>query len=127
MAWIFPVEANKMDTPSPAMEVDVPIAEKSMNQDKPKVRVFREFPAVNKDNFKKYHQPDEPIHVIERNYMQRQSIYPTTSETTLEQRIVNDAKPQVTLRYMCVRGKQYKKEKAIHKEKRQRLLLRANN
>lgn len=56
----------------------------------------------NKDNFRIYHEenrnnvaPKQSLSTQERN-----SIYLQTSDIPLEQRIVNEAKPQVTLRYL---------------------------
>ena len=62
--------------------------------------VFEKFPAVSKDNFKLYHEPGGKINVVEKNFMQKGSIYPSTPDTPLEQKIVNEPKPQVTLRYL---------------------------
>jgi len=67
---------------------------------------LKDLPAQNKDNFKVYHQtPSCSQKTI--NTQHRNSIYPTTSDTQLGQRIVNESKPQVTLKYLRVRGGQF--------------------
>lgn len=43
------------------------------------------------------------------NIPRKNSIYPTTQDIPIEQRIVNEPKPQVTLNYLRVRGGQYKR------------------
>lgn len=68
--------------------------------------VLEKFPAKNKDNFRCYHD-QQVIYPIERNNVQRGSIYSTLPDPPLEQRIVNEPKPQPTLRYLTIRGKQY--------------------
>lgn len=74
-----------------------------------KKRFLKDFPAQNKDNFKIYHEADklssEPIR--KQDVCHKNSIYPTTPDVTLDQKIVNEPRPQVTLRYLDVRGKQY--------------------
>lgn len=87
-----------------------------------RVNVFQEFPAVSKDNFKVYHEPDGTIDVVQRNTMQKTSIYAATPDTPLEQKIVNEPKPQATLRYIDVRGKQFRlqAQKATNSAKKRR-------
>lgn len=70
------------------------------------------FPAVNKDNFKIYHENKGPIYPVAKSYMQKNSIYLTTPDVPIEQKIVNEPKPQVTLRYLTIRGKQYSLQSA---------------
>lgn len=74
---------------------------------------LKDLPVHNKNNFKIYHEPDQntatPRSKI-TNMPHRNSIYPTTSETQHEQRIVNEAKPQVLLKYLSIRGGQYRSQ-----------------
>lgn len=69
---------------------------------------LQNLPTQNKDNFRIYHE-GKPINNInsKQNAQHKNSIYPTTSDTPLEQRIVNEPKPQVTLKYLRIRGSQY--------------------
>lgn len=73
-------------------------------------RRFHPYPAVDKDNFRVYHQNDsaaEPT-ISRPSIEHRHSIYPTTPDNPYISRIVNTPKPQVALRYINVRGKQFK-------------------
>lgn len=72
---------------------------------------FKDFPVQDKNNFRIYHEdhkeddwpPPKPSEVRPS----RNSIYLTTPDTPLEQKIVNEPKPQITIRYQTVRGKQF--------------------
>lgn len=80
------------------------------------------FPVTNKDNFRIYHE--SPINPVQKHYIQKSSIYITTSDIPVEQKIVNEPKPQVTLRYLTIRGKQYclqSAQKAANSAKKRRL------
>lgn len=76
--------------------------------------VFDDFPAQDKNNFRIYHEKDNsapPAPTGQNlNIPYRNSIYPTTPDTPLEQRIVNEPKPQVTLKYQNIRGKQFSQQ-----------------
>lgn len=92
----------------------------------PKDRL-EQFPAVNRDNFKCFHE--QPIiFPIQKNNVQKESIYSTLPDAPLEQRIVNERKPQVTLRYLTVKNaggaEQYSlqsSQKATHLVKKRKL------
>lgn len=73
---------------------------------------LHDLPAQNKDNFKIYHEneggrPGFPRQKNINNMLHKLSIYPSTPDTPLEQKIVNESKPQPTLNYLRVRGGQY--------------------
>lgn len=76
-----------------------------------KKRFLKEFPAQNKDNFRIYHEKDANGNGAASRQVNdishKNSIYPTTPDIEIEQKIVNEPRPQVTLRYLNVRGKQY--------------------
>lgn len=76
-----------------------------------KKRFLKEFPAQNKDNFRIYHEKESIANDAARRQANdinhKNSIYPTTPDVEVEQKIVNEPRPQVTLRYLSVRGKQY--------------------
>lgn len=75
---------------------------------------FQAFPAVSKENFKVYHQTDDIDYYAtnHRPISQPHSIYPTTSDSPYERKIVNCPKPQVDFRYLTIRGKQYRDKEA---------------
>jgi hypothetical protein len=82
-----------------------------------------EFPAKHKDSFRCFHQ-QEIIYPVAKNNVQKGSIYSTLPDHTVEQKILNEPKPQVTLRYLTIRGKQYslqKAQKAASSAKRRKL------
>lgn len=71
---------------------------------------LKDLPVQNKDNFRIYHEENKSVSTPRpktMNMSHKNSIYPTTSDTRLEQRIVNEGKPQVLLKYLSIRGGQY--------------------
>lgn len=66
-------------------------------------------PTKNKDNFRIYNEekPGNSNSKQSSDIQRKKSNYPTTSDTPSEQRIVNESKPQVTLKYLRFRGNQY--------------------
>lgn len=61
----------------------------------------KEFPAQNKDNFKIFHQPRDPMGIPEPSRgSQFKSIYLTTSDNFVSRKIVNLPKQQVTLTHV---------------------------
>lgn len=71
---------------------------------------LKDLPVQNKDNFRIYHEMNHAVSASKpraMNIQHKNSIYPTTSDTPLEQRIVNEGKPQVLLKYLSIRGGQY--------------------
>jgi hypothetical protein len=83
-----------------------------------------DFPAINNDSLRCFKQRDI-IYPEVKNNVQRGSIYSTLpDQSPLEGRIVNEQKPQITLRYLTIRGKQYSlqlAQKAASSVKRRKL------
>lgn len=78
-----------------------------------------DLPVQNKDNFKIYLGDYQYSGHSKQSLaiQQRNSIYPTTPDTPAGDKIVNESKPQVTLKYLRVRGEQYSKlSLALHGE-----------
>lgn len=108
-------------TTSPGTSTTTTTTTASATSTRPRKRLDP-FPVTNKDNFRIYHEG--PIHPIERHYVQKSSIYMTSSDIPVERKIVNEPKPQVTLRYLTVRGKQYSlqsAQKAANSAKKRKL------
>lgn len=58
-------------------------------------------PAKNKDNFKVYHDPNYKPGPPKQSFgYTRKSIYVATPDAPLEQRIVNEPKPQALIKYI---------------------------
>lgn len=65
-------------------------------------------PVHNKDNFRVYHDDkSDSAKIHSRSAIRQRSIYPTVPDIPTEPRIVNEPRPEVTLRYLRVRGEQY--------------------
>jgi len=80
-----------------------------------KATTFPPYPTTNKDNFRIYHQPDDAVvepAVWSQRSQTKHSIYPTSPDNPCPRKIVNASKPQVTLRYINVRGKQIRAQES---------------
>lgn len=69
---------------------------------------LEDLPVHNKDNFRVYHDSNNDSAKFQiKPAVKQRSIYPTISDIPKEPKIVNEPKPEVTLRYLRVRGDQY--------------------
>lgn len=96
------------------------MAQSNMTQLKDLSEIFKEFPVHNKDNFKVYLDDQYVSGNKERSGLRRNySMYPTTTDTSNDDKIINEPKPEITLRYLNIRGNSYCLEKSgINKKKK---------
>lgn len=76
-------------------------------------RVLEDLPVHDKNNFRIYHEQSGDNKFKKSLTINQRSIYPTTPDVSAELRIVNQPKPEPTLRYLKsrVEGKEEDKNK----------------
>lgn len=78
-------------------------------------------PARNKNNFKLYHDPNfksGPPKLTFTAFTKRKSVYAAAPDRPLEQKIVNEPKPQVLIKYMKFKKKNTSSSQASNASRR---------